>query len=479
MTTFAPGGGRRERDRSAAGPAALASGERVLHVPAKLAARARVPGHRQGRKTDSADAHAIVVLALRDKKLREVTADPDRTVLRLLCDRRDELSSARAQALNRLQRLFLELIPGGAPVKKSAAQYRALLATVRPRDLAGKTRRRVAAEELAGIERLDATLTEMKAELTAAVLATGSHLMDIYGVGPAVAARILAGVGDVARFPNRAHFASWTGTAPTGASSGQHTHHRLSRAGNRRLYHVLSMAGIVQLRNDTPGRAYYRRRVAEGKTSLEAMRCLRRRLSAWPAASTPPTPQTQKAGPGGHPGATLSSSAVGLLRASALRISHFPEPHPRRYPCRRGLRQLRGPGRRYTATARRRCHRAAPHRTNDVDTGQRRRTLEIAGAAPLTTTRRFLGFEDLILRFATRPDLDIFSNNEAERTIRPVKVQQRSSGSSWRTLEGLADFALVQSYLSTAAKWGLSKLDALRGLFSGHAWLPPGLEPAG
>jgi hypothetical protein len=70
-------------------------------------------------------------------------------------------------------------------------------------------------------------------------------------------------------------------------------------------------------------------------------------------------------------------------------------------------------------------------------------------------------------------------NNEAERTIRPVKVQQRSSGGSWRTLEGLADFAIVQSYLSTAAKWGLSKPDALRDLFNGRAWLPPGLEPAG
>jgi transposase len=92
--------------------------------------------------------------------------------------------------------------------------------------------------------------------------------------------------------------------------------------------------------------------------------------------------------------------------------------------------------------------------------------------------RRFLGFEDMILRFAARPDLDIFSNNEAERTIRPAKVQQRSSGGCWRTLTGLAEFALVQSYLSTAAKWGISKLDALRALFNGHAWLPPGLEPA-
>ena len=93
--------------------------------------------------------------------------------------------------------------------------------------------------------------------------------------------------------------------------------------------------------------------------------------------------------------------------------------------------------------------------------------------------RRFGTFEDMILRFATRPDLDIFSNNEAERTIRPVKVQQRSSGGCWRTLEGLAEFALVQSYLSTAAKWGISKLDALRDLFGGHAWLPPSLEPTG
>ena len=92
--------------------------------------------------------------------------------------------------------------------------------------------------------------------------------------------------------------------------------------------------------------------------------------------------------------------------------------------------------------------------------------------------RRFLSFEDMILRFATRPDLDIFSSNEAGRTIRPVKVQQRGSGGCWRTLEGLAEFALVQSYLSTAAKWGIGKLGALRDLFNGHAWLPPGLEPA-
>jgi transposase len=311
----------------------LASGERVVDVPAKLAARARVFDTGQGRKTDPADAHAIVMVALRDKRLREVTADPGLTVLRLLCDRRDELSAGRAQALNRMHRLFLELIPGGAPVKKSAAQYQALLATVRPRDSAGKTRRRMAAEELADIGRLDAKLKAMKAELKAAVLASGSHLMDIHGIGPAGAARILADVGDVARFPNRAHFASWTGTAPLDASSGQHTHHRLSRAGNRRLNHVLYMAGIVQLRNDTPGRAYYRRRVAEGKTPMEAMRCLRRRLSdvvyRQLAADAQATWQT---GPGGHSGATLLSSAAGLPPDTGTSDQPLPGPAPTTLP---------------------------------------------------------------------------------------------------------------------------------------------------
>jgi hypothetical protein len=66
-----------------------------------------------------------------------------------------------------------------------------------------------------------------------------------------------------------------------------------------------------------------------------------------------------------------------------------------------------------------------------------------------------------------------------ESAIGPVKVQQRSSGGCWRTIDGLADFALIQSCLSTAAKWGISKLDALRDLFNSRAWLPPGLEPAG
>jgi hypothetical protein len=94
-----------------------------------------------------------------------------------------------------------------------------------------------------------------------------------------------------------------------------------------------------------------------------------------------------------------------------------------------------------------------------------------------TLIHRFRRFEDMILRFAT--DLTVpFSNNTAERAVRPVKIQQRTSGGAWRTLAGLVDFAVVQSYLDTATKWGIDKLHALRELFTTGAWLPPALSPA-
>ncbi len=90
--------------------------------------------------------------------------------------------------------------------------------------------------------------------------------------------------------------------------------------------------------------------------------------------------------------------------------------------------------------------------------------------------RRFAEHEAMILRFAT--DLTVaFTNNQAERDIRPVKVQQRASGGCWRTLEGLAEVAVVQSYLPTAAKWGLDRLHVLRGLFTIGPWLPPAIAP--
>jgi transposase len=107
---------------------------------------------------------------------------------------------------------------------------------------------------------------------------------------------------------------------------------------------------------------------------------------------------------------------------------------------------------------------------------QRRRTRLATDG--LRLARRFAAHQAMILRFATDLTVD-FTNNQSERDIRPVKVQQRASGGCWRTLEGLADFAIVQSYLSTAAKWGLDKLAVLRQLFTTGPWLPPAIGPAG
>ena len=92
----------------------LADGERVWDVPAKLAARTRVFDSGHARKTDAHDAHAIVMVALRTRGLRQLQVDEELAVLRLLADRRDELSRTRAQILNRLHRLLAELVGGGA-----------------------------------------------------------------------------------------------------------------------------------------------------------------------------------------------------------------------------------------------------------------------------------------------------------------------------------------------------------------------------
>jgi transposase len=267
--------------------------------------------------------------------------DEEVAVLRLLADRRDELSRTRTQTLNRLHRLhrlhrlLAELIPGGGPRHLTAAHARTLLASARPRDLPGRTRRELVVELVAEVQALDGKLKALTRRLAEGVTATGSGLMSLYGIGPAGAARILADVGDVARFADRNRFASWTGTAPLDASSGAQIRHRLSRAGNRRINHVLYIAAVCQIRHDTPGRAYYRRKLAEGKTPLEALRCLRRRLSnvvyrqlvADTAAKT-----TERAGPGGHSGATLTSSAAGPTPAADSSDKPLPGPAPATLP---------------------------------------------------------------------------------------------------------------------------------------------------
>ena len=291
----------------------VASGETVKDVPAKLSAQVRVFGTGNGRKTDPVDAHSVALAALRSRHLVTVEVSPDLVVLGLLADRRDELGRARTQAINRIHRLLLELLPGGAKKFLSAAQARALIAAVRPRDIAGKTRRRLAAELITELEGIDRKIKACKKDITVLVEAQGSTLLQLHGIGPSGSARLLADVGNIHRFASRDHFASWNGTAPLDASSGQQQRHRLSRAGNRRINRVLHIMAIVQLRNPTEGRAYYDSKIAAGKTPMEAIRCLKRRLSnVIYRQMLHDQDDSQPTSPGGHSGTTLQSSVTDL-----------------------------------------------------------------------------------------------------------------------------------------------------------------------
>ncbi|WP_280464690.1 IS110 family transposase [Nocardia brasiliensis] len=286
--------------------------ETVIDVPAKLSAQVRVFVTGNGRKTDPVDAHSVALAALRAPNLRRVQADSELIALGMLADRRDELGHARTETVNRLHRLLLELLPGGAKKYLTAMQARKLVATVKPRDPAGKVRRRLAVELLGELEAIDRKTKAADKELRQLVAERGSTLTELNGIGPAGAARLLADVDDIHRFRDRDRFASWNGTAPLDASSGQQQRHRLSRAGNRKINRVLHTMAIVQLRRPSAGRVYYDRRRAEGKTSMEAMRALKRRLSnVVYARMLADQRRREKASPGGQSGATTDSNATG------------------------------------------------------------------------------------------------------------------------------------------------------------------------
>jgi transposase len=288
----------------------VADGETVIDVPPKLSTRARAFDTGHGRKTDATDARTVAVVALRTPGLRYVGLDDDRVALRLMSERRRELVKARTKAINHLHQMLMELTPGGAQRNLSAAKAKAALSKVRPRAGAPKARKQLALDLLEDVVQLDAKLKSIEARLKIAVEETGSSLIDITGVGVVTAATILGEVGDIRRFPSKHHFATYNGTAPLEASSGEVTRHRLSRSGNRRLNSALHHAAMSHKRHDPQGIAYYGRKVAAGKGRKGALRCLKRRLSdVIYRHLVDDLARAGEAGPEGHSGATMKSSA--------------------------------------------------------------------------------------------------------------------------------------------------------------------------
>ena len=257
-----------------------ATGESVVDVPPKLSARVRVLSTGNARKNDGLDALATALAASRNVRLAAVDPEADSEVLRLLYERREDLVAERTRALNRLHGLLRDLVPGGVARTLSADRAARILRGMRPRGCASdRLRRRLASEILRDVRTLDRKIAELNGRIEAEVEVSGTTLTEIFGVGPILAATILGTVGDVARFPTKAHFASYAGTAPVEASSGEVVRHRLSLGGNRKLNYALHMVATSQARSDAPGGSYYRKKLAEGKSRKEALRCLKRRVS--------------------------------------------------------------------------------------------------------------------------------------------------------------------------------------------------------
>jgi transposase len=253
-------------------------GESVVDVPPKLSARVRLLSSGNARKNDGLDALATALAASSNERLAQVDPEAASETMRLLSERRGDLVAERTRALNRLHALLRDLLPGGVARSLSADRAARILRGIRPKGTSARLRRQLASEVLRDVRTLDRKIADLNRRIEAEVEASGTTLTEIFGVGPILAARIIGAVGDVGRFPTKSHFASYAGTAPVEASSGEAVRHRLSLAGNRHLNYALHMVAVCQARSDTKGGTYYRKKIAEGKSRKEALRCLKRRV---------------------------------------------------------------------------------------------------------------------------------------------------------------------------------------------------------
>jgi transposase len=258
----------------------LSAGERVLDVQPKLAARVRLLATGAVNKNDPNDARSVAVAALRSASCHEARRDDHAAVLRVWSKRYRDLGRTRTQVACRLHAVLCELLPGGVSKRITAGQAAQILGSVTPSGAVGAARRELAAGFIEDLRRIDTQLRDTRKKLTAAVRAAGTSLTEVFGVGPVIAAAVIGDARHASRFPGRDHFAAYNGTAPVEVSSGQRKIYRLSRRGNRRLNHAIHMAAVTQISHrHSEGRAYYDRKLAEGKTPKEALRSLKRQVS--------------------------------------------------------------------------------------------------------------------------------------------------------------------------------------------------------
>jgi transposase len=319
----------------------VAAGELVLDVQPKLGARVRLLATGASNKNDPNDARSVAIAALRPAAPRAVAAENHAAVLKLWSKRHRDLGRTRTQVACRLHAVLCELVPGGIAKEITAAQASNVREEIEPSGAVQTARCELAAEFTGDLRRTGAQMRDTKKRLTAAVRASGTTVTDVFGAGPVIAATMIGYVAGASRFPSRDRFAACNGTAPIEVSSGNRKIYRLSRRGNRRLNHAIHMAAVTQIRHPhSEGRAYYDRKLAEGKTPKQALRCLKRRVSDTIYAHLQADARRAAAaartrGPGGQPGNDSVASAAGSHPAHRLFGQATPGPeHTLRPPNR-------------------------------------------------------------------------------------------------------------------------------------------------
>jgi transposase len=302
-------------------------GEIVDDVPSTATARVRELSRGGRRKNDVIDAAAAASVAALHGDANLVVTEDLSTVLALLDERRNNVITQRTRLVNQLHALLRDLLPGGGSTDLTAAAASRLRTSVRPQGPVEAARKQLARDLVVEIREADRRLKTLTTQIAATVADTGSRLTKIDGVGPVIAGRLLGRTRQASRFATASPFANYAGVAPVEVASADRARHRLPRGGDRQLNLALHIIALTQVRmHGSSGRAYYDTKIVAGKSHNEAMRCLKRRLADHIWRLMIRDEQEQAAGPGGHSGATLQSSAAGSTPTTSSSDKSLPEP---------------------------------------------------------------------------------------------------------------------------------------------------------
>jgi transposase len=255
----------------------------VIRVPPALTGESRKASRVPG-KSDPIDATAIALAAIREglDRLPVAFLDEQAHEIRVLCDYRDQLMNERTRLINRLRwhlvRIAPELEAQLGPAALKGPRIRARLAR-QLAQLPASPQLRVAKALLRRINEITREQRELFVELTALLQAHTPQLLEQAAVGTVTAAVIVGRTAGAQRFRSEACFARHAGTAPIPASSGKTVRHRLHRGGDRQLNRAIHIIALGRAKLDPATRAYLERRQTEGKTKLEAIRCLKRHIA--------------------------------------------------------------------------------------------------------------------------------------------------------------------------------------------------------